>query len=153
MSGTIGQNTKTQQRKGRPTEHLAFEEFEAVDVSLNQPIAPGKLQSCHNRRVITANSACKGAHFSDFGLQRCLSLPPNSGVNGCPLYSTKGSIWNGSTEAKIRSGFQARSAATAGNQWQERAPDRNVAGHHARLTKQVETAVSTGTHDGGSQTQ
>ena len=72
MSGTIGQNTKTQQRKGGATEHLAFEEFEAVDVPLNQPIAPGKPQSRHNRRVITAHSACKGAHFSDFGLQRRL---------------------------------------------------------------------------------
>ena len=51
---------------------MAFEEFEAVDVSLNQPLAPGKLQGRDNRRVITANSACKGAHFSDFGLQRCL---------------------------------------------------------------------------------
>ena len=40
-----------------------------------------------------------------------LSLPPNSEVNGCPLYSTKGSIENGGTEAKIRSSLQARSAA------------------------------------------
>ena len=105
MSGAIGQNTKTQQGKGGATEHMAFEEFEAVDVSLKEPIALGKLQSRLNRRVITARSACKGAHFSDFGLQRCLqpaiefideAFPYNpgkmlSGVHG--LFQVGMSVW------------------------------------------------------------
>jgi hypothetical protein len=30
-----------------------------------------------------------------------LSLPPSSGVNGCPIYSTKGSKRHGCTEAEI----------------------------------------------------
>ena len=32
MLGASEQNTKTQKRKGRPTEHLALEEFDTVDI-------------------------------------------------------------------------------------------------------------------------
>ena len=80
----------TEQIEARPTEHLALQHFEAVDVSLDGAGAPGQCQARFDGGIVVAEPAGKALH----GLQRTRARPlqPRIEVLRLPLPHELGEV-------------------------------------------------------------
>jgi hypothetical protein len=63
-----GQGTTSQQEEARTPVHLAFEEFEAMNLAFHLTIAPRQFNGCVNCVLVPLNADCKTATFRNIGL-------------------------------------------------------------------------------------
>jgi hypothetical protein len=78
MDFWIREYPQPEQVKIGPAEHLSFDEFQAIHLSFDLPITPGRREGGTDCRVVTANALCKAFEFSKatvFGLdQPCIQV-------------------------------------------------------------------------------